>query len=341
MDIQESNTIQTIYPWQFDAWNRLTSNTKNNRVAHALLISGAKGVGKYHFATAFKNAMLCSDKQTDGLACGKCRYCKMQQHPDFYEITQEVDERTNKKSNVIKIDQIRKLIDFTLLHTHFGMAKIIIIHPAEAMNKSASNALLKILEEPPQDTYFVLISDQIQQLSATIRSRCQIINIQQPDIDTSMQWLNSQNINDNIVSLCLELAYNSPLTAKMLAETNYIEQHTKLIKNLLSISSQSEDPMVVANSWLKIDTNVPLHALYSCLSDLILLKSMENNPKIINNINRDSLQNIANNVSFTGLYVILDKIVFAKHQIQSNVAILGIYEDILNLWQRLTSKIIQ
>ncbi len=338
MDIQGSTTHQTIYPWQLDVWNRLSEGAKNNRVAHALLISGPKGVGKYQFAVAFKNAMLCSDTTANGLACGKCRYCKIERHPDFCEVTLEVDERTDKKSNAIKIDQIRKLIDFSMLHTHFGIAKVILIHPAEAMNINASNALLKILEEPPQDTYFVLISNQIQQLSATIRSRCQLINMALPDIETSKQWLNSQNISENRVSSYLEFAYNAPLTAKMLADTNYIELHEKLINSLLAIVDKAEDPMIVANSWLKIDINVPLHALYSCLSDLILLKSMQNSPKIINNIHRDSLQNIANNVSFTGLYVILDKIILAKHQIQSNVAILGIYEDILNLWQKLTNS---
>lgn len=330
-----------IYPWQKEIWDQLCKTSINKRIAHALLFTGPKGVGKYQFAMAFKNSLLCSENSLGEHGCGLCRFCKMQQHPDFYEVTLEVDERTDKKSNVIKIDQIRKLIDFSLLHNHFGKAKVIIIHPVEAMNTNASNALLKILEEPTQNTYFVLISNEIHQLSATIKSRCQLVNFTIPNLDISKQWLQSQSLSDDIANLCLKFAYNAPLTAKRLADNNYIEQHSKLMENLLSISNRSEDPIVIANSWLKIDTDVPLQALYSCLSDLILLKTVENCSEITNSNRRDILQNIANNVSFAGLYVILDKIILAKHQIKSNVAILGIYEDILNLWQRLTNKVIK
>ncbi len=334
--------IDTIlYPWQKKIWQQLSCSSKNNRIAHALLLSGPVGLGKYQFSLAFKNALLCSENNTGELACGECRFCKIQHHPDFYEVTLEVDEKTGKQSSVIKIDQIRDLIEFTALHTHFGEAKVIIIHPAEAMNKNASNALLKILEEPPQDTYFVLISHERHQLSATIKSRCQLVNFTLPEITDSKNWLESQAVTNGVANLCLKLAYNAPLTAKILAESNYIEQHSKIIDNLLSISLKTEDPMVIANSWLKIDSNLPLHALYSCLSDVILLKNVPNCTEIINSSSLDQFQNIANTVSYTGLYVILDKIVNAKHQIQVNIAILGIYEDILNLWQRLTIKVVQ
>jgi DNA polymerase-3 subunit delta' len=338
----EATHIQSqLFPWQEKLWQQLSITSVNNRIAHALLLSGPKGIGKYQFAIAFKNSLLCSDNEVGTPACGECRFCKIQNHPDYYEISLEVDEKTDKQSSVIKIDQIRNLIEFSTLHTHFGKAKVIIIHPAETMNKNASNALLKILEEPPQDTYFILISNEIHQLSATIKSRCQLINFPIPEIADSKQWLHSQSINNEIAESCLKFAYNAPLTARNLADTNYIEQHANLIDNLLAIANKTEDPVVIANSWLKIDTYVPLQALYSCLSDLILLKNVQNYPDIMNSNKLDSFQFIANNVSYAGLYVILDKIVLAKHQIQANIAILGIYEDILNLWQRLTNKAVQ
>lgn len=330
-----------LYPWQNEIWNKLCNTKKNNRIAHALLFSGPDGVGKLQFALAFKNSLLCSENTPGTHACGECRFCKMQQHPDFYEVTLEVNEKTDKKNNVIKVDQIRKLIEFSLLHTHFGEAKVIIIHPAEAMNKNASNALLKILEEPPQDTYFVLISNEIFHLPATIKSRCQLVKFNVPELDSSIKWLQSQAISESTSNSCLRFAYNAPLLAETLAKTNYSEQHTKLVDKLLSISNMTEDPMVIANSWLKIEPNVPLKVLYSCLSDLILLKTVQNCSEITNTQNGDILQNIADNVSFTGLYVILDMIISAKQQIKANIAILGIYEDILNLWQRLTNKVIQ
>ncbi|MFV2060251.1 MAG: DNA polymerase III subunit delta' [Gammaproteobacteria bacterium] len=336
-----SNRDSALYPWQEKLWQQLSNNSIKNRIAHALLLSGSKGVGKYQFALAFKNSLLCSENSSGQAACGECRFCKMQNHPDFYEVTLEVDDKTEKQSNVIKINQIRNLIEFCSLHTHFGEAKVIIIHPAEAMNKNASNALLKILEEPPQNTYFILISNEKHHLSATIKSRCQLVNFKTPEIADSRKWLQSQSISEDVANSCLKFAYNAPLTAKFLAESEYINQHSELINNLLAIANKAEDPVVIANSWLKIDPNVPLQALYSCLSDLILLKNVQNCSDIINSSQLDRFQQIANNVSYAGLYVILDKIALAKHQIQANIAILGIYEDILNLWQRLTIKIIQ
>ncbi|MFV1984599.1 MAG: DNA polymerase III subunit delta' [Thiohalomonadales bacterium] len=335
-----NNHVSPLYPWQKDIWSRLCNTSINNRIAHALLFTGPKGVGKLQFAKTLKNSLLCSENTPGELACGECRFCKMQHHPDFHEVTFEEDERTGKISNSIKIDQIRKLIDFSLLHTHYGLAKIITIHPAETMTNNAANALLKILEEPPDNTYFVLICNEIHRLSATIKSRCQRIEFNIPDIEDSTQWLQSHDISEDTASSCLIFASNAPLAAKILAETNYIEQHSKFIKSLISIANKSEDPVVIANSWLKIESSLPLHALYSCLSDIILLKTVQNSSEITNKLNRDILQNIANSVGFTGLYVILDKIILAKPQIQSNVAILGIYEDILNLWQRLTNNVI-
>jgi len=328
-----------LYPWQNKNWEQLSLSRVNNRTAHALLFTGPKGLGKYEFSLVFKNSLLCSENSLGELACGECRFCKMENHPDFHEVTYEFDEKTKKFSSSIKIDQIRALINFSLMHSHFGQAKVIVIYPAEAMTTSASNSLLKILEEPPQDTYFILISNEIHQLSATIKSRCQRIKFAIPDVEVSKQWLQSQSINIEIAISSLKLAFNAPITAKKLAGSNNIEQHFKFIQNILSIANMSEDPMIIANSWLKIESNLPLQALYSCLSDIILLKTVQNNTEIINTPNRDMLQKIANNVSYAGLYTILDKIALAKQQIQSHVTLLGIYEDILNLWQRLTTKV--
>jgi len=329
----------TVFPWQQEIWAKLNYSNKTSgekQIAHALLFSGSKGVGKLPFSFAFKDSLLCSENKKGERACGECRFCRIPEHPDFHEVTFEINEKTGKISSTIKIDQIRKVIEFSHMHSHYGKAKIILIHPAEAMNNNAANALLKILEEPPQNTYFILVTNELHRLSATIKSRCQLVKFQLPDTTVSIQWLQSESINAELANTCLDLAYNAPLTAKSLAESNYSKQHTQFIDNLLSVSNRTEDPMVIASSWLKINSNMPLQALYSCLSDLILLKTMQKGAEITNKQNQPSLQNIADNVSFTGLYVILDKISAAKFLIQSNINLLGIYEDILNLWQRLT-----
>ena len=130
----------TIYPWQQRRWQQLRQQVAQNRLPHAILITGQAGVGKYHFANSFARFLLCQQRTTD--ACGYCQSChwfNAATHPDLIRIQPE------EEGKAIKIAQIRQLVH-DLSHTASQIGyQVVILHPAEAMNKAAANALLKIL----------------------------------------------------------------------------------------------------------------------------------------------------------------------------------------------------
>jgi len=171
---------------------------------HALLIVGRRGDGQRELAQLLAAAQLC--EATDRVvrtACGRCQACHWLaegHHPDFRWIRPEADQpapadgasrstRAAKPSREIVIDQIRELASFVELSSHRGALRVVLIDPAEAMNPSAANAILKTLEEPPPGVMFLLTSERPDRLPATVRSRCSVLTVQAPAQDRARAWL--------------------------------------------------------------------------------------------------------------------------------------------------------
>jgi DNA polymerase III subunit delta' len=194
--------MKSIYPWQQNEWRRLRELDK--RPAHGLLFKGAKGIGKLDLAINFAQSLLCQGPDESGYACGKCPSChwfEQGTHPDYrllqpeaLSLEGEENETGKKPSKQISVDQIRGLTDFFGMSAHQGGRRVIVIHPAEAMNINAANALLKNLEEPPQGLLFILVSHKPQQLLPTILSRCVVFALASPDAETSIRWLSTQGV---------------------------------------------------------------------------------------------------------------------------------------------------
>lgn len=163
-----------IYPWQQAQWQSVLQQLQADRLPHALLLAGPSGLGKRSFANALAAHALCV-KHT---ACGQCRSCLLlnaSNHPDLLELQPEAEGKA------IKIEQVRELVTELGQTAQQGSYQVVVIEPAEAMNKAGANALLKTLEEPPGPVIFLLISHQPATIPATIRSRCQRLNFMVPD----------------------------------------------------------------------------------------------------------------------------------------------------------------
>jgi DNA polymerase III subunit delta' len=194
--------INNVYPWQESLYTQWVHAGESRH--HALLFHGKAGIGKLAFANSLAAGLLCSQPQQNGIACGQCQSCHWLSegaHPDFREITPEDDEvadsakKKTRKRQQILIDQIRALNDYLALTSHqAGGIRVVLIHPLEAMNVAASNALLKLLEEPPQRTQFLLVSHQRQALLPTILSRCMQVDMPVPTHEQGLQWLQSQSV---------------------------------------------------------------------------------------------------------------------------------------------------
>ncbi len=193
-----------VYPWQAADFNNLLQ--LKNRVPHALLLHGLNGLGSEKLADAWVHSLLCDSPAADGSYCSSCNSCtlyELKSHPDFYSLAALEDEKT------ISIAAIRAMVEFLAVSTHLGRYKIILIEDAGLLNLNSSNALLKILEEPPSYALFILLTDNLQQLLPTVRSRCQKFKLSVPDHTTAKLFLESKDIPD--VDFWLNFNHNCPL----------------------------------------------------------------------------------------------------------------------------------
>ncbi|MDH5286531.1 MAG: DNA polymerase III subunit delta' [Betaproteobacteria bacterium] len=194
---------------------------QRERWPHAWLIEGARGIGKRALALELARSLLCESPRPGERACGSCPGCTWVaagQHPDLrlVELVEFDEEGNATPVDVIKIDAIRRLGEWAQITSHRGGAKVAVVVPAERMNASAANALLKTLEEPPPGTYLLLVAHQGGRLPATVVSRCRRLPVPRPATDVAVGWLAGQGAADP--ATLLAQAAGAPLVALELAD---------------------------------------------------------------------------------------------------------------------------
>lgn len=182
---------------------------------HSLLIQGHEGNGALPFVLTLAQAWLCeSHADNSAPPCGHCGSCKLVQnhlHPDLQVLMPEVlrrqhdwplvadkadaEDSKRKPSKQIRIDEVRGVIDWVFKTSARGRGKVVVMHPAEALNLQSANALLKTLEEPPAGTRLVLSTSDAAWLLPTVRSRCQMVKLQRPALGDSLAWLRGQGVD--------------------------------------------------------------------------------------------------------------------------------------------------
>ena len=179
---------------------------------HAWLLSGPSGLGQFELALALARAWLCENPKPEGACgvCGSCHAVDVHTHADlclllpetlFLELGWPLDEKTQddldskkrKPSKEIKVDAAREAVSFTQFTRSRGTTKVVLVFPAERMNGITANTLLKTLEEPPGAVKFILATEAAHQLLPTIRSRCLAHNMQWPDFEEGMAWLQAMS----------------------------------------------------------------------------------------------------------------------------------------------------
>ena len=197
-------------PWQGDAWLHLDRQIASARLPHALLFAGPEYTGKAHLALCLARRLLCREP-SGGLPCEGCHACDLSAsggHGDMRWVQPE------EKSRVIKVDQIRDMVDFSQKTAGLGKRKVAVLAPADSMNANAANALLKLLEEPAADTYLILVCHRLHGLPATIRSRCQMLRLPVPAPEESRRWLDRLTGSPEESAQLLSLARGLPLLAE-------------------------------------------------------------------------------------------------------------------------------
>lgn len=204
--------------WQAEAWEGLSAARSADRLGHALLLTGTAGTGRWHFAQALARSLLCQAPTPQG-NCGSCKNCELSlsgAHPDFLVLEPE------EAGRAIGIDAVRKLLAFTAQTSARGDTRVVLVNPLEALTISACNAFLKGLEEPGRGTYFLLLHTRGRRIPATVRSRCQQVQLPAPSPDASLAWWkeqpDAQGLGAEAVEVAAALAPRSPLTALALAQ---------------------------------------------------------------------------------------------------------------------------
>ena len=225
--------MHSIYPWLKDAWIAIHNNAK---LPHALIFKGKGGIGKHDFAMTFAKSYLCQSPLDNYLPCEICSSCNWfpESHPDFKHIApiendddESYKRKTIRKKNIV-IDQIRELSEYLELSAHQEKGKrIVLIEPADSLNQAASNALLKILEEPPENTLFILVTSQAQKLIATIRSRCQLLDFRGPSLEEAREFLTFEKItyDESLLSFTGGSPFNAIKELENQSERDVITQH--------------------------------------------------------------------------------------------------------------------
>ncbi len=226
------------------------------RVPASLLLYGKEGIGKRDIAFEFASSLLCLQEKYP--SCGECESCfhmkdfkkKKEEelafygedkrgkkvylylqgdHPDFIYLRPEKAE--------IKIDQVRGVKDFVYLKPALSKRKVVLIDPADAMNMQAQNALLKVLEEPPEDTHFLLVASKLQKILPTIKSRSFLLEV--PPLSEE-ELKEKTGIDDPLIlelsegslEMVLKLKEDKELidTAKALLEGNILTLYKKALE---------------------------------------------------------------------------------------------------------------
>ena len=268
------------------------------RLPHALLLHGQTGIGKRDLGVALARSLLCEtdpSKKPHG-GCGVCSGClwfDQGNHPDFRRVTTEalaleegIDEgegddeeaddsdkgSTRSKtapSRQIRIGQVSALRAFISVATHRGRYRVVFLYPVEAANEDSANAFLKMLEEPPPETVFILVADHIGRIKPTILSRCHKVFVPTPSRDIALAWLNAKGVGN--ADALLAASGGAPLAA-LRASTD--EDTMLLHRQFLDCLARpgADNALSTAEAFAKVAPALTVRWMQQWLADCIAVR---------------------------------------------------------------------
>ncbi|WP_032093440.1 DNA polymerase III subunit delta' [Necropsobacter rosorum] len=202
--------MDTHYPWLSERYADIINAFRQGHGHHALLFRSDPGLGTEQLISDIAAWLMCQAPQALR-ACGQCHGCRLfhaGNHPDFYRL-ESIDNKD------IGIEQVREVNEKVMQHAQQNGNKVVYITAAERLTEAAANALLKTLEEPRPNTYFLLQADLSAPLLATIYSRCQAWLIAEPAAEIAQAWLQQQQAAEiEDIRTALRISYGRPLAAR-------------------------------------------------------------------------------------------------------------------------------
>jgi len=245
--------MSAFAPWLQRAFERALASLSEGRLGHGLLICGPALLGKRALASALSLRLLCTGATGAQAACGQCRACRLLRagtHPDLHAVTFALNDKGEPRS-VITVEQIRELGEKIALSAGLSGAIVATIDPADALNANAANALLKTLEEPQPGRYLILLSDSPQRLPATIRSRCQRIELRVPALEEARACLLHEGLPADRIDAALKFADGHPGQARALIEEDGLALREAVRRDLAALAAERAALSDTVKRWLE------------------------------------------------------------------------------------------
>ena len=310
--------------WHAQAWQRLDAAYQRQQLAHALLISGVPGIAKGRFAEQLVAKLFCLSPN-DGRACGQCKNCHLvaaDTHPDLITIKLQEDKKR------IGVEQVRETLQKLEKTAQIGPVKVAIIRQLELLTRGAFNAILKTLEEPGRDTYWVLQCEQLQDVPATIKSRCLHVPLFPLSKEMAEAWLLTQGYTQPAIANVWPYCPGAPLSIQYWLDNDVLSEREKFRQNLHGLASGQLS--LSENIDVTDQDSIPF--LIDALYEEVLIKVRERS------VQPEKAQDRQNRSYLNFLQQVLDE----KRYVQMNQGAnrVGVWSSLLISWIELHQELI-
>ncbi len=222
------------HAWAVDL---LRGQLRRGAVSHAYLFAGPPGVGRRTLALRFAQALLCPNPPAPGEPCGTCQTCRQieaMHYPDLSVVQAE------KEGGVLKVEQVREVRRILVLKPYQGNYRLALFLRFQEAHPSASNALLKTLEEAPAHAILLLTAEHADQLLPTIVSRCEILRLRPLSFDELTVALQERGLSESQARLLAHISGGRPGHAlRLSASPQLLEMRTERLNDLHRLLSAS------------------------------------------------------------------------------------------------------
>ncbi|MEI7346131.1 DNA polymerase III subunit delta' [Dickeya chrysanthemi] len=309
------------YSWLNAPYRQLLASHQAKRGHHALLLHAIDGMGDASLAYAFSRWLLCRQPEC-AKSCGHCHACELMNagtHPDWHTLIPE------KGKQSLGVDAVREVLERVYQRSRQGGAKVIWLPRAESLTEAAANALLKTLEEPPAQTYFLLGCREPGQLLATLRSRCLHLYLDVPTEPQGMQWLRTRGHDDDLaLQTALRLSAGAPLAADALLQPECWAAR-QMVCRQLSQSLQSGDALALLSVLNHDDADRRIHWISTLFMDALKWRYQAAEQRT----NQDQallIAQLASQLGDTRLHHSLRRWLHCRHQL---LAVTGVNRELL------------